>query len=250
MSPAPSIRLRPLALGLALALAACGGVPQADDGDALEAELAADGAAADPLLRAVVNDPIMTDPQLSARSNVDAIRPSPQPYSAPIPASDTLGTTATDAEALLKAPEPASGGCPECAIARDSLTLAALAARQADRRIGGCAAALAYGAGWANRLPPAIPLHPAARVVEAAGIVRGGCALRAASFTVARPLAAMLDWYHTKAVRAGYSSGHKAEGGRHVLAGTRTRDDGVYLIFLVERDDGGTDVVLIANNGR
>jgi hypothetical protein len=59
----------------------------------------------------------------------------------------------------------------------------------------------------------------------------------------------MLDWYYTKAVRAGYTSEHQVEGQEHILGGTRDRDDGAYVLFMTARSDGGTDVDLVANNG-
>jgi len=60
----------------------------------------------------------------------------------------------------------------------------------------------------------------------------------------------VMDWYYTRATNAGYSAEQQADGGQHVLGGTRGRDGGAFALFLTGRRDGGTDVDLIANNGR
>ena len=73
--------------------------------------------------------------------------------------------------------------------------------------------------------------------------------LRRPSFSAPQPMQAVLDWYYTKAVRAGYSAEHQVDGAQHILGGTRARDDGAYVLFLTARRDGGTDLDLVANNG-
>ena len=245
-------RLAPV---LALILAACA-TEAPENGqaeiEALDQQLA-EGTSdngADPMLSRALQDQIMVDPQLAARANADAVRPPSQPYAAPLPPDNAEPAPAPDGEALRPAPAPASGKpCRECRAADTSLTLASLAERQPSRSLSGCAAAVRYGAGWANRLPADLPLHPAARVIEAAGADTNGCALRIASFTVAQPVGTMVDWYYTRATRAGFSAEHQVGGGRHVLGGTRARDGGAYVIYLSARPDGGTAVDLIANNG-
>jgi hypothetical protein len=233
---------------LPLALAGCGG---GDAGNNLmsDAEL---GNAADPALTSALQDQIMVDPQLGAQANSDAVRPATQPYSGGVP-SDAVAANGEKIETagLLKAPAPvaASKDSPERAAARDSVTLGGLAARQKDGRTRGCAGALRYSASWAQRLPADLPLYPQARVSEAAGAQNAKCALRVVSFSAAQPMQAMLDWYYTKAVRAGYSAEHQVEGAQHILGGTRSRDDAAYVLFLTARKDGGTDIDLVANNG-
>lgn len=234
---------------LPLALAACSGETADNrDADTLDDELADPGQALDPVIRSALQDPIMVDPLLTARSNADAIRPPSQPYSAPIPLSIEPAPATTVADAPMTAPAPA-GKCPECAAARDALTLGALAARQPDRRTAPCAATLHYAAGWADRLPADLPLHPAAHVVEAAGSEANGCSLRAVSFTVVQPMEAMLNWYRTRAAGGGYASRDATDGARHVLIGTRARDGSGYTAIMTERD-GGTVIDLIVDTGR
>ncbi|ATY33707.1 hypothetical protein [Sphingomonas psychrotolerans] len=232
---------------LPLALAGCGGPDNANNMMS-DAEL---GNAADPAVTTALQDQIMVDPQLGRQANGDAIRPPSQPYSGGVPA-DGVATNGekVDTAGLIKAPAPVAGkDCPECAAAREAVTLGGIAARQKNPRIKGCAGALKYSAAWAQRLPADLPLYPQARVTEAAGAQGGNCALRVVSFSAAQSIDALLDWYYTRATRAGYSSEHQRDGAQHVLGGTRSRDDGAYVLFLTRRKDGGTDVDLVANNG-
>jgi hypothetical protein len=240
-------KIMPMLFALPLALAGCGGPAEAPVNDT---ELAN---AADPQLTSAVHDPIMVDPQLGGQSNSDAVRPAPQPYSAPVPSVGVAtNTDKLDTAGLMKAPAPtqATKDCRQCAAARRSMTLGGLAARQKDARTSQCAASITYSAGWANRLPADLPLFPQARVTEAAGSEAGKCALRVVSFSTSQPLSVLVDWYYTRAVRGGYTAEHQVDGAEHILGGTRARDNSAYVLFVKARADGGTDADLVANNGR
>ncbi|MEO5492843.1 MAG: hypothetical protein ABIR08_02310 [Sphingomonas sp.] len=245
-------------LALPLALVACG-QNQAPEGnlDSLDAELAGNAANAnDPAMRAALQDQIMVDPALTGQSNADAIRPPQQPYSGALPPDSVVGgkadgtvTAAGSSSSGGGKPTPApSGGCPQCKVRNDSVTLGALAGRQGDRRTAACAGKLQYSTGWAQRLPVDLPLYPDARVDEAAGAATGGCALRVVSFSTGASIQTVLDWYYGRATAAGYSAQHQANDGQHVLGGTR-RDGAAYVIYLDTRGDGRTEVDIVANNG-
>jgi len=234
---------------LPLALAACS---YSDDRDAAENQLAAAGAnGTDPALTAALQDQIMVDPRLGQQANGDSVRPPTQPYSGPLPSDGIAANNAPPpGDGVLHAPPPnPSQPCTKCRAARDAATLGGLAVRQGDGRTSACAASLSYSAQWATRLPADLPLYPQARVTEAAGSTSGSCALRVVSFSAAQPMQALIDWYYTRASRAGYSAEHQADGTEHVLGGARDRDGGAYMIYFTARADGGTDVDLIANNG-
>ena len=241
-------------LVLPLALAACGKRSEADRNlDTLDNELVESNSAAarDPALMSALHDQIMVDPTLAQQANNDAVRPPAQPYSGAVPpdgiaAGAAASTGAATSENLKKAPAPAAS-CPQCTAKHESLTLGALAARQKDKRTSNCAGSMRYSARWAGRLPADLPLYPDARVSEAAGNDQGGCAMRAVSFASSAPLQTVLDWYYTRASKAGYSAEHQADGSEHVLGGTR--GDAAFALFLTSRADGGTDVDLLANNG-
>lgn len=231
---------------LPLALLACSGAPD-ENADAGSAN------GVDPALAAALQDQIMVDPALGQQANGDSVRPPTQPYSGAVPADGVAANSdvlAADGE-LMRAPAPvqADANCKQCAAAREAVTLGGLAERQADGKTSGCAAQLQYSAGWANRLPADLPLYPHARVTEAAGASGGQCALRVVSFSAPVSLQGMLDWYYTKATKAGYTSEHQVDGEQHILGGTRDRDDGAYVLFMTSRADGGTDIDLVANNG-
>ncbi|MBO9714480.1 hypothetical protein [Sphingomonas sp.] len=234
-----------LSLLLPLALAACGGSDES-------ADATSNANAVDPALASALQGQIMVDPQLSQQSNGQAVRPASGAYSAGVPSDNAAGTSAAANDGpLMKTPAPttADKGCTACSAARESATLGGLAARQADKRTSGCAANLQYSAGWAQRLPRDLPLHPQARVTEAAGTETGECALRVVSFSLPVGMQGTLDWYYTRAVRAGYTAEHQVDGDEHILGGTRDRDGGAYVLYLSSRADGGTDVDLVANNG-
>ena len=238
--------MRRLVLLMLLPLAACAAEPEPNAADALDAELA-EGVASggDPMARAALADPIMSDPMLTTRANIDTIRPPAQPYAAPIPAPD-IAPAPDDAPATPDAPAP--GDCPECQAFHDSLTLAALAARQPRGLVGACGTALAYGAGWASRLPRDLPMPPDARVIEAAGNDAGGCRLRIARFVTRQAPDAVVDWYYARARAAGYAPDHHADDqDLHLVTGRRGRQEG--RVFVAPGDNGATVVTLLSNAG-
>ena len=239
----------------ALALASCGGDAPANDQQgavaALDAQLTgnAQASAGDPALTAALRDQIMVDPQLVQQANDDSVRPPTTPATGAVPGDAIAGaarTGAAETEKLRPAPPP-SPNCPQCAAARQALTLGALAQRQGGRA-GQCAARVAYSAAWANRLPAAVPLYPDARVAEAAGADGAGCRLRIVSFTSAAPIQRLLDYYYTKVGGAGYAVGHQANGAEHVLGGRRA-DGAAFLAVMRAQDGGGTEVDLMADGG-
>jgi hypothetical protein len=230
---------------LPLALAACSS-NSGNDGDE-----SASANGVDPALASALQSQIMVDPALGQQSNGDTVRPPGQPYSGGVPADGVAAGGAVKDGELMHAPAPvtADKNCKACAAARESTTLTGLAARQGDARTAGCAANLQYSAAWANRLPPDLPLYPPAHVSDAAGAETGQCALRVVSFSSPQPMQTMIDWYYTKAVRAGYTAEHQVDGDQHILGGTRDRDSGAYVLFMTARPDGGTEIDLVANNG-
>jgi hypothetical protein len=207
--------LRLTALAAALALAAC-------DRGGGEENLADLGNDADPALTSALNDQILVDDNLSAQSNRNAARPSSTPAQAQYPPRDGGG--------------PASAG-----------------ATSATAQLGqgkGCsdAARFDYNMAWARRLAPNFPVYPGGKVTEAAANNSGGCSTRVVTFTTADNWQRILDWYHTRAVRAGYSSEHQVRDGDHVLAGANEGDKGAFYLIVTPKA-AGSEVALIANNG-
>ena len=238
---------RALLLPLAL-LAGCGKAPPAKpDLDALDRELVdvAAGNGADPATTAALRDQIMVDPALVQSANARAVRPAPRPDAGAMPPDD-LGRPADTARPADLRPTPAATpGCPGCTAAKGALTLGALAERQRVPGIAACAPSIRYATGWANRLPPTLPLYPDAMVVEAAGSDAGGCALRVVSFTSAATLSRVSDWFYAHASRGGFAVGHRADGAEHLLAGHR--GGGGFALYLRPRAGGGTEADLVSN---
>ncbi|MGR6329802.1 hypothetical protein ACU5AX_12105 [Sphingomonas sp. XXL09] len=231
-------------LAVALLLAACGKAPSAQqDLDSLDRELTEGARPAnqrDPALTAALRDQIMVDPALTQSANTNVVRPPSRPDPDAIPPADLGSRPDGVSPADLKPTPAARGDCPQCRKADGALTLGELARRQSPGSAD-CAASVSYSAGWANRLPAAVPLYPDARVTEAAG--NDGCGLRAVGFASSAPVGRILDWYHARVTRAGYSADHQADGDRHVLGGTRGND--AYVVYATPRPGGGTDVDLL-----
>ena len=208
--------LRLTALGAALALAAC----NRGGGEDNLADLAND---ADPAVTSALNDQILVDENLVAQSNRNAARPAPTPAGAPYPAPDAAPSA------------PGKGANPPAALAGPT----------------GCSDArrFDYNMAWANRLAPNFPVYPGGKVTEAAANNSGGCSTRVVTFATADDWQRVLDWYHTKAVRAGYSSEHQVRDGDHILAGANDKDKGAFYLIVTPRPKG-SEVALIANNGR
>ncbi|HEX8064138.1 MAG TPA: hypothetical protein VF535_13105 [Allosphingosinicella sp.] len=208
--------LRLTALGAALALAAC----NRGGGESNLADLAND---ADPAVTSALNDQILVDENLATQSNRNAARPSPTPAGAPYPAPDASPSA------------PQKAGNPPAALAG--------AAGCSDAR------RFDYNMAWASKLAPNFPVYPGGRVTEAAANNQGGCSTRVVTFATADNWQRVLDWYHTRAVRAGYSSEHQVREGDHILAGSNETDKGAFYLIVTPKPQG-SEVALIANNGR
>ena len=235
----PMRRLPCLAAALSLlALAGCERAdPGADNVVALDAELTGDDQAA-----AALGNRIRVDPKRLAGTNQRPANPAAPPR------PGTAANPAGSPDRLLAAP-PAkrAGACPECDAARRAVTLAG-APQSAGTAPVDCTRNLTYATDWAKRLPADLPLHPQAKLTEAAGSQVPGCQFRVVSFTVEAPLGQLVDWYYTRATRAGYASGHQLDGNEHVLAGSRGRDGGVYVLFLAP-DGPRTNIDMVLNKG-
>ncbi len=235
---------------LALPLAACGQGKEDASLAALDAQLTNN--AVDPALKGALADQIVVDPNLTSQSNRNAVRPADKPANAALPVLEGDAAKAqADAQRLaggklLAAPAPSEGEGMEAPV-----TLGALAREQGKRQGGGadCKAKLNYGMGWAERMPEPFTVYPGAQLMEAAGADTGGCTLRAASFVTPVPKQGVIDYYYTQARRAGFAVQHQIMDGDNVLGGTRSRDDGAYLIVFTDAPGGKTNVDIIANNG-
>ncbi|MFL6845072.1 MAG: hypothetical protein ACJ8ER_09355 [Allosphingosinicella sp.] len=202
------------ALAAALALAACNRA----GGEENLADLNND---TDPAIASALNDQILVDPDLANQSNRNAVRPASTPAQTQYPSGSTGGGAASGASAK---PAVAGTNCSD------------------PNRFD-------YNLRWAGRLSPNFPVYPGGKVTEAAANNSSGCSTRAVTFTTSEGWQRILDWYHTRAVQAGYSSEHQLRDGTHVLAGANDKDNGAFYLIVTPKGSG-SEVDLIANNGR
>ena len=246
MSDRRPILLRFTALAVALALAGCGGGSGTDEGNLAALDNTLVGNDADPALTSALQDQIAVDPNLVNQSNRNAIRPPETPTQAQYPAD--RGAAAGGPQAAggtIRAPEPtpAEGG-----EAQHRQVASAAAGRGGTACANG--ARFNYDRSWANRLPAAFPVYPGGKIAEAAGNDSANCRVRVVSFTTADAPQRVLDFYHTRAVRSGYTSEHQLRGSDHVLAGTAESIDGAFYLIVTPLPSGGSDAAIIATQGR
>jgi hypothetical protein len=110
----------------------------------------------------------------------------------------------------------------------------------------GCLGGLVYANSWATKLPADLPMHPAAKLAEAAGH-DGVCQARAVSFAVPGDRGQLLGWYQAKAKAAGYSVGRADDADDWILTGRKGA--AVYHIILGAPDHGETPVDYVWTNG-
>lgn len=198
---------------LLLALAACGGGKSPDELAKLDRELAA---AADPAVTAALEDPIMTDRDLSVQDDSRRVRHIAGPAQAVYPPNSKANIKALSGLDAL-APGPA------------------------------CETGFVTGDAWARKLPSAFALYPGAILTYAAGTDQGGCRVRVASFGAPAPPQAIVDFYRARATRAGYSATPQTRGSDRILTGTGARNASYYLI--VSPRASGSEVALLTSGG-
>ena len=262
-NPSRTLLLAATAFALPLTLAACG---TNEDNEAELAELDDNltDPTADPAMNDALEDSILVDPNLTDQANSNAVRGANGAIDGAVPPGVSYagelegGKAAANAQfngKLLSAPAPrnmtSDDECSSCGDSGDGMTLGAKAEQQyAQRGKGTCDQKLSYNMSWANRMPAEFPVYPKANVKEAAGVEGGLCDIRVVSFSTASPMKNVVDYYYTQAKRGGYSAEYLKRGAEHVLGGTRSNDDGAFVITLNKRSGGGTVVDIVASNGR
>lgn len=214
----------------------------------------------DPAVEGALEEQILIDPKLAGSANGNAVRAPGAPATGAVPTNTAYeGGTVTpqdlDGLKLLSAGAPKTVSdedlCTDCQAEKQGMTLGAKAeAQSAQRGKGTCDAKLNYAMDWANRMPVEFPVYPKGRVIEAAGVDGGICDIRVVSFASANGMQSIVDYYYTRAVKSGFTAEYVIRDGQHALGGTRDVDDGAFYITFTPRKDGGTDVDIVANNGR
>ena len=205
-------------LAAALTLAACGG---GDESDLANLDNQIVGNDADPALTSALQDQILVDPALANQSNRNAVRPPETPTQAQYPSYGTRTPGAGAQQVRL------AGAGGECTKADD----------------------FDYDRSWATRLPAAFSLPQGARITDAAGNDKGNCRSRVVTFNIGAAPQRVVDWYNGAAVRGGYSAEQQQRDGDYILAGTN-RSGGAFYLIVTPLSSGGSEVALIADEGR
>ncbi len=201
----------------------------------------------DPAIVGALNDPIMTDPDLSGQNQANAGLSGLGTSNVEIPPQDRGPDAIAAARAaalklaggsIAAAPAPATGGAdrpPEGAMTAGQL--AAVSHPQCARRA-------VYSARWAALLPAALNVYPRGAVQEAAGTDEAGCRLRVVNFRTPVPSGEVIDFYYARLRKAGYTALRAREGSDDVLRGTGGASD--YVIYVRKLDEGMTEVDLVS----
>lgn len=195
---------------LALGLAGCGE----------EAQRAA-APPPDPAIARALNDPLMTDPDLSSRNEGAAAITVQLAEPLPVlpPRDDAVATARAEALQLLGTdvvpPVPPAAG--EVAALPVGHTPADHLALLRNRTT--CRAKLASSAIWAARLPPTLPIYPRGATQAATGGEGAGCRVLAVVFTTPVPKDEVLAFYWRRAQMAGMAPIHRSAGDGAVLQG-------------------------------
>lgn len=180
----------------------------------------------DPLVARALHDPLMSDPDLSALNEANAVLGFADDNALPvIPATPEAAQAAREAGRieLLEAgeiaplPDPAGGSnpVPGRGASADEL-LAALAAPAT------CAAVLEQGFAWTTRLPAAAAIMPQGMAVRAAGSAAPACRVNLLRYHTPAAAADVLEYHYNRALRAGLSPVRHAEGGDSLVARAAT----------------------------
>lgn len=247
------------AVALTLGLSACGD-SNGNERQLSEIDAQLTSKEGDPAVEGALEEQILIDPKLAGSANGNAVRAPGAPATGAVPTNTAYdGATVTPQELdglkLMSAGQPKVVSeeelCTDCKAAKQGMTLGAKAEMQsAQRGKGTCDAKLNYSMDWATRMPVEFPVYPKGRVAEAAGVDGGLCDIRVVSFSSANSMQSIVDYYYTRAIKSGFTAEYVIRDGQHALGGTRDVDDGAFYITFTPRKDGGTDVDIVANNGR
>lgn len=196
----------------------------------------------DPQVAQAYDDPLMADPDLSARNeSAAAVRVETDAALPALPATpEAIAAARAEAAALVGGadnqrplPPPARQIAP---VAPDAKLAGHIAALPTPR---GCLARLTVTAAWAARMPHALPVYPRGAVGLATGRDEPGCRLRAVAFTTPVPAGEVLAFYARRARSAGMTAAHYTDGAGPVLRG-----EGAGIVYDIRIAEGRGDTAV------
>ncbi|MCB2047078.1 MAG: hypothetical protein KDE32_02485 [Novosphingobium sp.] len=201
----------------------------------------------DPALSGAVDGELMTDPELSGEAGAAAGAASgvelPPEQRSPEAIAAARQDAAKKAGGTLEIASEAAEGSATSLF--EGASTAAQVAEQSRATSADCAAKVNYSASWANRLPDALSVYPRAAVQEAAGTDADGCMLAVVNFVTPVDAKDVIDFYYTRARKAGYGAEYHMEGSDHVLGGKNGAK--AYVVSARKLDNGLTEVDLVSS---
>jgi hypothetical protein len=216
-------------------LTACSGGDRAEDANAQRDSVAA----------AALDDPLMTDPDLTGQNRGNAALDGGLPDGA-LPSfkrsAEEVAAAKLEAERQLGKPIPTAPDpvrSTKASRLAGAVTLQAIA--QAAALGGDCPAKMDYSAVWAARLPATLPVYPRGHVLVAGGSDIAGCKLRAVRFVTPVEPGDVTAFYVASTGAAKLPAERTREGDDEVVSGKG------YALFARKRGDGLTEVDLVTS---
>jgi hypothetical protein len=203
--------------------------------------------ASDPMVARALHDPLMSDPDLSALNEANAVLGFAGDNALPVlPATPEAAQAAREAGRLelieggeiapLPSPVTGIGPMPGRGASATEL-LAAIGAPQS------CASVLEQGYVWAAALPEPAAIMPQGMVVRAGGADTTACKLRIIRYHTPAAGDDVLEYHFTRALRAGLRPLRYAEGGESLAA--RAVGGEAWVVAVRETASGLTEVDLL-----
>ncbi|MFN3864874.1 MAG: hypothetical protein ACK4RT_11400 [Erythrobacter sp.] len=172
----------------------------------------------DPLVAAALHDPLMSDPDLSARNEANAVLGFADEAGLPLfAATPEAAQAAREAGRLELLADGAMPSLPAPVAAPAALPAPGSSAQEGLAAIGApqaCIAGLREGFGWMANLPQAAAIMPHGMVVQAGGSDAAGCGVRVIRYHTAAPGEDVLHYHYVRAGRAGLVPQRHAPDGK------------------------------------
>jgi hypothetical protein len=230
--------LLPLPLLCLMATACSDEVQQAkDDLDLIER---------DPVLARALHDPLMSDPDLASRNEANAALGFADSHALPVFAASSQEAQAAREALRLELLE--GGAIPPLPRAEGDagkMLGPMTSAAQLLSAVGapaGCKAGLIADFALAASLPPPAAIPPRAMVMQAGGADLADCRIRIIRYASAAPREDVLEYHHTRALRAGLKASRQGDtitavgkGAERLAVHTRAAPGGLTGVTLVYR---------------